>query len=111
VSRKTGYKWLERYQREGLDGLADRRQAPGHCPRTTPAPIAEALLEARRRHPTWGPRKLLAYLARRQPRVPWPAPSTVGALLRTNGLVPPRRRRPHGHPGRPSTPMDAPNAV
>src|SRR5690606_1331984 len=47
-----------------------------------------------------------------QPRTPWPAASTVGALLRAHGLVHPRRRRrPLGHPGRPTTPMDAPNAV
>src|SRR5690606_30336264 len=93
-------------------GLADRRRVAAHCPHRTPAPIAAALLDARRRHPTWGPRKLLLYLARRQPRTPWPAASTVGALLRAHGLVTPRRRRrPLGHPGRPTTPMDAPNVV
>jgi transposase InsO family protein len=74
--------------------------------------VAARLLICRQQHPTWGPRKLLAYLARRQPRAAWPAASTVGELLKRHGLVRPRRRRPHpGHPGRPTTPMDAPNAV
>jgi transposase InsO family protein len=112
ISRKTGYKWLARYRAAGLAGLADQRRAPAQCPHATPPAIAAAVLAARQAHPTWGPRKLVAYLARRQPRVAWPAPSTVGALLRAHGLVRPRRRRrPLGHPGRPTTPMAAPNAV
>jgi transposase InsO family protein len=74
--------------------------------------VAARLLACRQRTPRGGPRKLLAYLARRQPRVAWPAASTVGELLKRHGLVRPRRRRPQpGHPGRPTTPMDAPNAV
>jgi putative transposase len=112
ISRRVGYKWLARYRAQGLAGLADQRRLAQHCPHRTPALIAAALLDARRAHPTWGPRKLLAYLARRQPQQLWPAASTVGALLRAHGLVPARRRRrPLGHPGRPTTPMAAPNAV
>jgi len=52
------------------------------------------LLEARAKHPTWGPRKLLAWLNRRYPGRSWPAASTVGDLLRRHGLVVARRRRP-----------------
>jgi transposase InsO family protein len=55
---------------------------------------------------------LLAYLERRHHRAHWPAASTVGALLKREGLVVPRRRRrPLGHPGRPVSAMGAPNAV
>jgi transposase InsO family protein len=74
--------------------------------------VAGLLLDARERHPTWGPRKILEYLARRHPHTTWPAPSTVGTLFHRHGLVRVRRRhtRP-GHPGRPTTPMSAPNAV
>jgi transposase len=111
VSRRVGYKWLARYHADGAAGLADQSRRPRGSPRAVSDDVAARLLACRQRHPTWGPRKLLAYLARRQPRVAWPAASTVGELLKRHGLVRPRRRRPQpGHPGRPTTPMDAPNA-
>ncbi|MEM6783168.1 MAG: helix-turn-helix domain-containing protein [Bacteroidota bacterium] len=69
LSRKTGYparlggaEWRDRYRQGGLDALADRSRAPKTCPHTTPAHVADLLLDARRAHPTWGPRKLLDYL-------------------------------------------------
>jgi transposase InsO family protein len=72
----------------------------------------ELLLTTRHAHPTWGPRKILAYLAHRHRRAHWPAASTVGTLFKTHGLVRSRpRRRPLGHPGRPTTPMTASNDV
>ncbi len=112
ISRRIGYKWIERYERSGYDGLADQRRAPRSCPHRTPEAIVELVLAGRRAHPSWGPRKLIPYLARRHPGWKWPAPSTVAELLKRHGLVPKRRRRPRpGHPGRPTTPMDAPNAV
>lgn len=93
ISRKTGYKWAARYCWEGIEGLRDRSRAPKRCPQRTPEPLVEALVELRRKHPRWGPRKLLAYLKKRQPKKAWPAPSTVGDILRRHGLVIPRRRR------------------
>lgn len=112
ISRKTGYKWCARYATEGLAGLADQRRVAATCPHRMPEEIAARLVACRQAHPTWGPRKLLAYLARRHPRVAWPAASSVGELLKRHGLSRARRRRPApGHPGRPQTPMDAPNAV
>lgn len=110
ISRKTGYKWLQRYAEAGPASLADRSRRPAHSPTQTPAPLVEALLTARRHHPTWGPKKLLALVQRRHPRAPWPAPSTVARLLHRHGLTRRRRRRPPlGHPGRPRTTMAAPN--
>lgn len=50
VSRKTGYKWIERYQVEGPAGLLDRSRKPHTCAHQTPREIVDALLEARRRH-------------------------------------------------------------
>ena len=54
VSRKIGYKWLQRYRREGVAGLQDRSRAPLHCPHRTPEAIGQVLIEARHRHPYWG---------------------------------------------------------
>ena len=93
ISRKSGYKWAARYCWEGVEGLQDRSRAPKRCPQRTLEPLVEALLALRRKHPRWGPRKLLAYLKKRQPEKAWPARSTGGDILRRHGLVTPRRRR------------------
>lgn len=112
ISRRVGYKWLARYETDGLDGLSDRSRRPHTSPTQLERELAALVVATRQRHPSWGPRKLLAYLERRHYRRHWPAASTVGALLKREGLVAARRRRPSlGHPGRPTTPMDAPNAV
>lgn len=93
ISRKTGYKWAQRFVEEGLVGLQDRSRAPRRCPHRTPEPVRDKLIEYRRAHPTWGPKKLVRVLARKEPGRSWPAPSTAGEILRQAGLVPRRRRR------------------
>src|ERR1051325_1205330 len=93
ISRKTGYKFLERYKRLSIVGLQDQPRAPERIPHRTRPEIAELLLNLRREHPTWGPRKLRAYLADKQPGLALPVPSTIGDLLQRSGLVEPRRRR------------------
>lgn len=100
ISRKTGYKWLSRYEELGRAGLVDQSRAPHHCPHKIPDQVAELLCSARRKHPDWGPGKLLNFLAPRHLGVEWPAVSTVGDLFAREGLVQKRRRRrPHQHPG------------
>ncbi|MGH7269871.1 MAG: integrase core domain-containing protein [Polyangiaceae bacterium] len=101
ISRKTGYKWLDRYDAGGRPGLRDRSDAPHSCPHRIQAEVADLLCGARRKHPDWGPGKLLDWLAPRHPEVDvWPAVSTAGDLLAREGLVKKRRRRrPHQHPG------------
>ncbi len=112
ISRKTAYKWLDRYRPDDPASLQDRSRRPRSCPHVTPERIVDALLELRRQHPRWGPKKLLRILRGRRPDWPWPARSTACALLKRHGLVPKRRRRPHpGHPGRPRTSMTAPNEI
>lgn len=111
VSRRTGYKWLARYEEEGRRGLRDRSRAPHHCPHRIEAEIAERICALRRQHPYWGARKLLRILATRHPRVgDWPAASTAADLLARRGLVlKRRRRRPHQHPGVVAPTTAAPN--
>lgn len=112
ISRRVGYKWLTRFLVEGDRALGDHSRRPHTSPWTVAPEIATLLLTARRRHPTWGPRKILAYLGPRHPQLTLPAASTVGALFKRHGLVRPKRRRPRpGHPGRPTSPILAPNDV
>lgn len=100
VSRKTGYKWVERYEREGPEGLHDRSRAPHECPHRIPPAVAEAICAARRQHPSWGPEKILHWLKRRERGLDLPATSTAGDLLARRGLVKKRRRRrAYTHPG------------
>jgi putative transposase len=117
VSRKTGYKWLARYAVDGARGLAARSHTPHHCPHRIAEELAALLVAARRAHPSWGPAKLVQYLAPRHPRMPawpawpaWPAISTVADLLKRHDLVRPRRRRrPLVHPGTVPLHTTAPN--
>lgn len=100
ISRKTGYKWLDRFDAAGRPGLQDRSRAPHHCPHAISEEIARVICDARRQHPSWGPEKLLDWLAPRHPDRDWPAVSTAGDLLARRGLVKKRRRRRHyQHPG------------
>jgi len=91
ISRKTGYKLLKRYEDEGLEGLKDRSRAPHHPARQIPGKIQDVVIQARRAHPTWGPRKLKAWVESRNPSLELPYPSTIGDILKREGLVHPRR--------------------
>ena len=93
ISRKTGYKWIERYKVEGLAGLEDRCRTP----HSHPARLSdEALLRytaLKREKPHWGPKKLVALGKTRHPGLYWPAASTLSEHFKRLGLVKPRRRR------------------
>jgi putative transposase len=89
VSRKTGYKWIDRYLRHGPAGLEERSRRPRHSPRHTSEEIVTAILDARRRHPRWGGKKLLALLHKRHPRWVLPGRSTACDILSRHGMVPP----------------------
>jgi putative transposase len=110
ISRKTAYKWIDRYLREGPAGLSDRSRRPQSSPNSTPPELVKAILEARQHHPTWGAKKLLKILHNKHPRWPWPQRSTVCDILKRHGLVAKKRRvRKIGHPGKPTTVVTAPN--
>jgi transposase InsO family protein len=110
VSRKTGYKFVDRYLKLGPAGLEERSRKPGSSPNQTPERVIQALVEARQHHPSWGAKKLLRILEKRHPRLSFPARSTVCDILSRHGLVPKKRQRRHiGHPGKPSSSILAPN--
>ena len=110
VSRRTGYKWLQRYQQQGWAGWEDRSRAPRRHPLQTAAAIEQEILALRAQHTRWGAITLQARLQRAQPKVAWPAVSTIGNLLRRHGLTVPRRRRAAPTPS-PLTAGNEPNRV
>jgi putative transposase len=92
ISRKTGYKWLERYRAFGPEGLHDRPRAPLNHGRATALDLVERIVAAKETHPLWGPKKIVARLKRTAPELMWPSASTVGAILARHGLVNARKR-------------------
>ena len=114
ISRKTGQKWLSRFREFGEAGLSTRSHAPQQQRFRIEAPIAARLIDLRRKHPLYGPAKLRDWLVQKEPGQHWPAASTIGELLKREGLVRPRRRHPSiGHPrlDHDRTVASAPNVV
>lgn len=112
VSRKTGYKLLGRYRTRGVNGLADGSCAARHHPNAVEERLVQRIVALRTRYATWGPLKLLQWLQAHEPEEHWPAPSTIGQILKRAELVRPRHRRPGvlGF-GRPALHADSPNAL
>jgi putative transposase len=92
MSRPTGYKWIDRFEEQGEEGLAERSRAPSSCPHHTPAFVERKILALRAEY-GWGAKKLLQVVARRHPKVDWPARSTVNAILERHGKLRKNRRR------------------
>jgi transposase InsO family protein len=112
VSRKTAYKYVDRYAEKGVEGLKDLSRAPRTHPNQTSAMVERLIVTARRDHPTWGAKKLLAWLPRHHPNIRWPALSTAGEILKRHELVAPRQRKRRAKPsGAPLSHADRPNAV
>lgn len=86
ISRRTGYKWLERY-REGLP-MKDKSKAPRYRPHKTPVETEELILTVRTKYPTWGARKILSHLLFKGNH-DLPSPSTVTEILKRNGMISP----------------------
>jgi transposase InsO family protein len=112
ISRKTGYKWIERFDENGRAGLENLSRAPRHSPQAIGRPVAAAIVAAREKYPNWGARKLRLWLQRQQPGTNWPAASSIGELLKREGLIQARKVRRKTPPS--SEPLggaDAPNAA
>jgi len=110
ITRETFYVWWRRKESGDREWFMDHSHAPQQCPHKVADVIAERVIAARRRFPYMGPRKLEAVLRREVPEIDWPAPSTIGDILKRTGLVERtrRRRRPLDQ-RRPCTPATAAN--
>jgi len=112
ISRDIGYKWKARYEAQGPMGLVDRSRAPLSHPNATSRMVEEAIVALRRKHPTWGPKKLRPTLKKRAPQIEWPHESTMGVIIHRRGLAGRPRRRRHAPPqASPLTPCQEANDV
>jgi len=117
ISRKTGYKWLHRYETSGLDGLIDRSRRPGSSPLQLSGDVVVALLKLHEDHKDWGPKKLQARLERAGscPDSTVPSLATVARLARRLGWTEAKGRgRPRSQRALPTEPLSAaerPNRV
>lgn len=99
VSREIGYKWLRRYETQGPSGLEEGSHVAKNRPHAMPEDMRKAILDLRRKRPSWGPKKIKASLERSEQgrqegkRRAVAATSSIGELLRKEGLVHRRRKR------------------
>ena len=113
ISRRTGYKWLERYEAEGPAGLQDRSHRPLSCPHATEPHVLEAAFELRRRRKHhWGAGKIRSRLLTLHPDWRVPSAQALHKYFQREGFVKKRRKsRKRPHTGPPTAPFDAPNSV
>ena len=94
ISRKTGYKWINRFVKEGYSGLADRSRRPKTSPNVTSDDLQKAIMQMRKRHSAWGGRKI----RKRLQSLGWqqvPAASTITDILKRNGCINPTESLKH----------------
>ncbi|RUU95289.1 IS481 family transposase [Mesorhizobium sp. M6A.T.Cr.TU.017.01.1.1] len=111
ISRKTGYKLIDRYNDSGLEGLTDRSRRPYRHANQLPFQIEKLIVRAKQDKPNWGAPKIRERLARLYPDVHCPAISTVHAVLDRHGLVKRRKRRRNRATGTPLSNGCRPNAL
>jgi transposase InsO family protein len=91
VSRQTVHRWLRRYARAGLAGLADVSSKPGSCPHQMAPGVEARVVALRREHPGWGPRTIGHQLGCEGVVVP--SRSAIYRALVRHGLIDPKARR------------------
>ena len=111
ISRKTGYKILERYRDCGVDGLTDRSRRPYRHANQLPIQVETLIVRLKKERPAWGAPKIRERLARLYPDVHRPAISTVHAVLDRHGLVKRRKGRRNRAKGTALSAASAPNAL
>jgi putative transposase len=86
ISRKTGYKFYDRYLEMELEGLVDLRCGAKNQANRTSEIMEKLILKLRKKHPSWGPKKLKAKLSIDEDGVKIPAASTIGKILVRQGV-------------------------
>jgi transposase InsO family protein len=92
VSRETFYVWKRRRDSGEARWFDEQSRAPKSSPQATDDAVRTAIVSMRKTFPHFGPKKIAAKLASDQPGTDWPAASTIGDMLKREGLVATRRR-------------------
>jgi transposase InsO family protein len=98
ISRRTGYKWINRYSSEGLNGLIDRSKRPRHYPNQTPEAIEQYVIGLRKADPEWGSKKIHRLMCNAKGSGNYvhdtvPCKKTITKILDRNGLIDPNRSK------------------
>jgi putative transposase len=109
ISRKTGYKLLERYRSCGAEGLVDRSRRPVRYGNQLPMQTEKSLLQIKKEKPHWGAKKIRERFHQKFPDFKLPAVSTIQALLDRNGLVTVQGRKRNRAEGTPLSEGASPN--
>lgn len=99
ISRKTGYKWWQRYQAHGEAGLVEQSRAPHTVPHRVEEAVEQAIVRLRTQKRHRGPKKLLVALRAQFDEEALPSLTTIANVLARHGLSRPRVRRRHAVPG------------
>jgi putative transposase len=98
ISAKTGYKWKERFLREGLAGMEEESRRPkSHCEQLAEEEVCE-IVRLKLAHLSWGPRKIRELYRRKYAEVA--SESTFKRVLERAGLTQKRRQRKAREAGR-----------
>lgn len=91
VSRKTAYKWLERYSKGGEEGLKDLSKAPQTRNIIYKKSQIDLAIDLKLKKRTWGPKKIVARLQEIYPEENWPSPTRLYEIFKEHHLVTKRR--------------------
>jgi len=92
IPRKTGYKWKNRYEEQGLQGLADMSRRPKNFPQQTPNEIIFEIIRIKQWKEHWGARKIRDYMAEHSSFKMLPHARTIDRYLKSCGYVTPRKQ-------------------
>lgn len=85
ISRKTAYKWIDRYKDWGYEGLKDQRRAR-QSQLKTDDDLEKIILRLKEKRMSWGPKKILGYMRNQEPERNWPSATTIGNILLRHGF-------------------------
>jgi transposase len=108
ISRKTAYKWLTRFRRQGLPGLRDQSRLPRRSPTRLSAYWIQAIGQWRQRRRHWGAKKIYRQLCQKYPRHHVPCVCTIQRWLKRLGWVRPKPRRARRGPALPHPGLTVP---
>ena len=113
ISRKTGYKWLQRFENGGSPNLSDQSRRPDSCAHQVSEDAIIKMIRLKQAHMAWGPKKIKELLARSMSTQDAPSISTVQRILKKAGMVKTPKTRRTNPGGRLKNRIDAkePNDV